>query len=267
MCRILAYTGKSIRLKHLLLDPEHSLEVQSYAPKEMLEAQVNVDGFGCGWYNHDIASFPGVYTSLNNLWSDKSFQSISKIISSDQIFASVRNATPPSPVDEQSIQPFTKGPYMFMHNGHIKKYHRKLKRTLNDLIPDDLYTTLYSHADSATIFLLLFDKLRNGSPTLENMTRSLLDTVYLIAEYAAEAEVICYLNLALTNGKDILFTRYSNTDESNTLYYLKNGEAFPESVVIASEPLNDDAGWQSLSHNYLLTVSASGDINTKKIES
>lgn len=267
MCRILAYTGKSIRLKHLLLDPDHSLEVQSYAPREMLEAQVNVDGFGCGWYNHDIVSVPGVYTSLNNLWSDSSFQSISKIICSTHIFASVRNATPPSPVDEQSIQPFTKGPYMFMHNGHIKKYHRKLKRTLNDLIPDDLYTTLYSHADSATIFMLLFDKLRTGSPTIENMTRSLLDTVDLIAEYAAEVDVICHLNLALTNGRDIIFTRYSNTDESNTLYYLENGEEFPESVVIASEPLNNDAGWTPVSHNHMISVDASKDINIKTIES
>jgi predicted glutamine amidotransferase len=204
---------------------------------------------------------------LNNLWSDNSFQSISKIISSKHIFASVRNATPPSPVDEQSIQPFTKGPYLFMHNGHIKKYHRKLKRTLNDLIPDDLYTTLYSHADSATIFLLLFDKLRNSSPTLENMTRSLLDTVYLIEEYAGKAGVICHLNLALTNGKDMIFTRYSNTDESNTLYFIQDGEAFPGSVVIASEPLNDESGWKPLSHNHLITVSESADINIKKIES
>ncbi len=38
-------------LAELVLDPPHSLVVQSYAPKDMRGGgTVNVDGFGVGWF-------------------------------------------------------------------------------------------------------------------------------------------------------------------------------------------------------------------------
>ena len=35
-------------LSSVVLEPEHSLLVQSYVPKEMMSGAVNADGFGVG---------------------------------------------------------------------------------------------------------------------------------------------------------------------------------------------------------------------------
>ena len=51
MCRHLAYLGPPVALAELLLDPPHSLVVQSWAPRDMRGGgTVNADGFGVGWY-------------------------------------------------------------------------------------------------------------------------------------------------------------------------------------------------------------------------
>ncbi|HBE92200.1 MAG TPA: hypothetical protein DDW55_06595, partial [Gammaproteobacteria bacterium] len=51
MCRLAAYLGPELRLEKLLIEPEHSLVKQSWAPREMLEAKLNADGYGYGWYD------------------------------------------------------------------------------------------------------------------------------------------------------------------------------------------------------------------------
>ena len=56
MCRLLAYLGPSIALNRLISEPEHSLVVQSYAPREMTSGRLNADGFGFAWYD---AGAPG----------------------------------------------------------------------------------------------------------------------------------------------------------------------------------------------------------------
>src|SRR5215210_2408447 len=50
MCRMVGYLGgASAPLSSVVLDGEHSLLVQSYAPQEMMSGVVNADGFGVGW--------------------------------------------------------------------------------------------------------------------------------------------------------------------------------------------------------------------------
>jgi len=40
--------GPEVTLSSVVLEPEHSLLVQSYVPKEMMSGAVNADGFGVG---------------------------------------------------------------------------------------------------------------------------------------------------------------------------------------------------------------------------
>ena len=64
MCRIVAYLGgPEATLSSVVLEPEHSLLVQSYAPKEMMSGVVNADGFGVGWYAPWSGDEPAVYRS------------------------------------------------------------------------------------------------------------------------------------------------------------------------------------------------------------
>ena len=260
MCRMLAYVGKPVTLHRAVLEPRHSLEVQSYQPGEMLSGTVNVDGFGCGWYNHEITSEPGVYVGLSTLWSDYSFQSISRIVDSGLIFSAVRGATAPSPVDLQSVQPFQRDRYLFMHNGKIGDFHEKVKRQLYDLLVDDLFADLKSASDSAVMFALLYNKLRQHYSSLGNMERYLTELLGLITKLSGEAGVPCQLNIGLTDGNEIVFSRYSNEDESNSLYYLQDGEAFPDAVVVASERLDDDPNWKPVPHNHLFSINTQRDV-------
>src|SRR3954453_13458498 len=112
MCRIATYLGEDqIPLSSLVLNPEHSLLVQSYAPKEMMSGVVNADGFGVGWYVAEDYE-PAVYRSNAPLWSDRSFAGIAPKIRSRTVFAAVRSATPGLPVEESGVPPFSSGPFM-----------------------------------------------------------------------------------------------------------------------------------------------------------
>jgi len=253
MCRFVVYSGPPVPFEKLVYEPDHSLESQSYQPGEMLAGTVNVDGFGCGWYNPEISDEPGVYKTMMNLWSDSGFRSISRIIESNLIFGAVRNATHPAPVDLQSIQPLTAGPYLFMHNGHIKEYHTKLKRRLHQQLPEDLYSGLYSQSDSATLFAILYDNLRRQNPSLGNMKTALKNLVDDISRSSNEVGVICYLNIALTD------------EQSNSLYLLQNGNSFPGACVIASEALDDEPGWEPIAHNTLVSIDKSMSIQTESL--
>lgn len=265
MCRLLAYKGQPVTLHKAVLAPRHSLEVQSYQPREMLNGTVNVDGFGCGWYNKDVQLEPGVYNSLSTLWADGSFRSFSKIVHADLIFSSVRSATAPSPVDYQSIQPFARGPYLFMHNGHINNFHEKVKRQLYDLLVDDLFSDLKSASDSAVMFALLFNKLRQHYPSLGNMEHYLLELLKLVTKISNDVGESCQLNIALTDGNEMIIARYSNKHESNSLYSLENRKEFPESVIIASEKLDNDKAWKKVPHNHLVTVNGEREVAVKPI--
>src|ERR687896_1429914 len=123
MCRMIAYLSETeISLSSLVLGPEHSLLVQSYAPKEMMSGVVNADGFGVGWYAPWSAEEPAVYRSDSPLWSDRSFASIAPRIRSHNVFAAVRSATPGLPVEESGVPPFSSGPLLFAHNGAIEGF-------------------------------------------------------------------------------------------------------------------------------------------------
>jgi glutamine amidotransferase len=129
MCRMVAYLGGSeATLSSVVLEPEHSLLVQSYAPKEMMSGVVNADGFGVGWYAPWSGEEPAVYRSEGPLWSDRSFAGIAPRIRSHNILAAVRSATPGLPVEESGVPPFSSGPYLFAHNGAIEGFRHSAMR-------------------------------------------------------------------------------------------------------------------------------------------
>src|SRR5919112_5761471 len=161
MCRMIAYLSETeISLSSLVLGPEHSLLVQSYAPKEMMSGVVNADGFGAGWYAPEIDDEPAVYRSNAPIWADRSFGSIAPRVRSAAVLAAVRSATPGLPAEESGVPPFTSGPYLFTHNGAIKNFRTTVMRPLRDLLSDASYSDLLGVTDSETIFALFLDRLR-----------------------------------------------------------------------------------------------------------
>src|SRR5215216_1501592 len=167
MCRMIAYLGEpEIQLSSLVLEPEHSLLVQSYAPKEMMSGVVNADGFGTGWYDPEVDEEPAVYRSVAPIWADRSFPSIAPKVRSSTVFAAVRSATP----------------------------------------------GLLGATDSETIFALLLDRLReakvspgdSGAPA-----EATAETILYVSTVCTKLGVHAALNIGVTDGRVMVFARYS----------------------------------------------------------
>src|ERR687886_8703 len=258
MCRMAAYLGEiEIPLSSLVLEPEHSLLVQSYAPQEMMSGVVNADGFGAGWYTPEVDEEPAVYRSNAPIWSDRSFGSIARKVRSATVFAAVRSATPGLPVEESGVPPFASGPYLFAHNGAIKNFRSTAIRPLRNALSDASYSSLLGVTDSETIFALLLDRLRAMKTRPGNadaLSEATAETVRRVSAVCTELGVPAALNIGVTDGEAMVFARYSTLEPSNSLYFIEDGEAFPGAVVVASERLDGDAGWRQVPDRHLLAT-------------
>jgi len=92
VCRHLAWLGAPRSLGELLLEPEHGLLAQSYAPRRQRHGTMNADGWGVGFYAGSRAE-PARWRSNRPLWGDASFASVAPVISSGCVLAAVRSAT------------------------------------------------------------------------------------------------------------------------------------------------------------------------------
>jgi predicted glutamine amidotransferase len=104
MCRLLAYLGQPIQLEKILLEPEHSLVVQSYQPQEMTAGLLNADGFGIGWYHPTQETKPFTYRNILPMWNDVNLPNLSRYIESGCVLSNVRSATPGLAVDLSNCQ-------------------------------------------------------------------------------------------------------------------------------------------------------------------
>ena len=259
---MVAYLGeKEVALSSLVLKPEHSLLVQSYAPKEMTSGVVNADGFGTGWYVPAVDGEPAVYRSNASIWADRSFASIAPKVRSATVFAAVRSATPGLPVEESGVPPFASGPYLFAHNGAIKNFRSTAMRPLRDALSDVSYSGLLGVTDSETIFALLLDRLRTlkARPgNVDALSKAIAETLRGVSAVCTELGVPAALNVGVMDGEAMVFARYSTLEPGNSLYFIEDGEAFPGAIVVASERLDGDSSWRQVPDRYLLVVNLEG---------
>ena len=151
MCRWLTYSGRSIYLEKLLFEPENSLIQQSLHARKARVA-TNGDGFGLGWYGE--RELPGTYHETLPAWNDRNLKSLSHQLQASLFFAHVRASTGTA-TSRANCHPFTHGRWLFMHNGQIGGYDR-IRRSLEALIPDELYHCRQGTTDSELFFYLLF---------------------------------------------------------------------------------------------------------------
>lgn len=262
MCRLVAYLGeRETSLSSLALEPEHSLLVQSYAPREMLSGVVNADGFGAGWYAPEVDEEPAVYRSMRSMWADRGFASVAPKISSRAVFAALRNATPGLPVDESGVPPFASGRFAFMHNGAIDDFRKTAMRPLRETLTGERYSGLLGVSDSETIFACLLDRLDRGL----DLREAALATIRLVSEVCGGLGTKATLNLAVTDGEGMVFTRHSTEGPDNSLYLIEDGGSFPGAVVVASERLDEDEKWLAVPERSLLLVDKNRSVKIEKI--
>ena len=264
MCRFVAYLGEEIKLEELVYNFPHNLVVQSYAPKELLVGNVNLDGFGCGWYNTSVENDPALYATLLPIWADYKFPTIAKAVTSNLIFSAVRNATPPFPNELSSVLPLALGKYLFLHNGYITDYN-KCKRTLENELPDEYFNMIQSRSDSAFIFAALMWKLSEIGENERLIKKAMVATLDWLQNQLESLGEKANLNIGIADGDSMLFIRHEFNGACNSLYYNESHEQLSKGVLIASEPLDEDKGWKAVPENSMIEVKLGKQINFSEI--
>ncbi len=225
MCRHLAYLGPERSLGALLLEPAHGLLAQSYAPRRQRHGRMNADGWGAGFYASHRAE-PARWRSARPLWSDASFASVAPVISSRCVLAAVRSATAGMPADETAAAPFAAGRWLLSHNG----------------VADRAVLGPHAAAESACDSALLAAHLFASGP----------ERAGEFVAGLARRDPAARLNLLLTDGEQILATRWGDT-----LSVLPGGR---DGVVVASEPYDDDPRWRDVPDHVLVRVTGDGRV-------
>lgn len=265
MCRFVAYLGQSIPLERAISAPEHSLVVQSYKPLEMTSGVVNADGFGMGWYNRALDPTPCVYTNCSPIWSDRNLAGLSRHIASPCIFANVRSATPGIAVDQSNCQPFAYQQFLFMHNGYIENFRFTLMRQIREALRDEYYTAISGSTDSEHIFALFLNFLHGRPATVHTITEALQETIHQLCSWADRAHTRIALNLAVTDGQTMVVSRCAQPGTGPSLYYVQNGQFFPNACVIASERLFTGPEWTAVSDHSIIACDSALDVRISSL--
>ena len=251
MCRLLGYLGPTIQLDQLLYKPEHSLIAQSYQPREMNSGLLNADGFGVGWYHAHQETNPYTYKNLLPVWSDQNLPQLSRYVESGCVLAYVRSASAGLAVDLSNCQPFTDDRLSFIHNGLIKNFRETLYRPIRNSFDDYTYQLIKGTTDSEHIFGLLIHELRKTSGI--SYEQALNNVLTQLTKLAQAHEVSFSANLVISNGKQLIASRYAYQTATPSLYWTRDDLAYPDAVIVASEPLFE-GNWNSCPEYSIIRV-------------
>lgn len=245
MCRHLAWLGEPVSLASPVLERPHSLHRQSYAPRHQEHGTVNADGFGVGWYV-DSRAEPVRYRRAQPIWSDASFASLAPTISAGCLLAAVRDATPGfAACDESSSAPFLHGRWMFSHVGALADWPRArqtlLGRTFD--VPEAA-----APVDSALLFGVAVASWTAGASLGEGLAEAVV---------AGRSVGGGRLSFLATDGERLAATSYGDP------LFCHESE---RGVLLASEPLDDDAGWRRLPETCLVEADRDG-VLTRPLDS
>ena len=242
MCRHLGWLGAPVSVASLVLDQPSGLLVQSYAPRRQKHGRMNADGWGVGFFDspgqerwaqarkagddsgggrEDVASHaePRRWRSASPLWGDVSFASVAPALISRCVVAAVRSATEGMSIEPSASAPFTDGTWLLSHNGVVDRA----------VLPASAHAE--STNDSALLAALIF---RRG-------VDALADTIVEVAADDPEAR----LNILAADGFRLVATTWGDT-----LSVLRRDDGF----VLASEPYDDDPGWQEIPDRHLVQI-------------
>jgi glutamine amidotransferase len=247
MCRIAAYLGPEIPLKHFLSDPDHSLMVQSWAPREMKEAKLNADGFGFGWFAND--GHPATYTNPMPIWTDPNLDGLGRVLTTDLWLAYVRSATRRTDVSHANTQPFCSDDLIFTHNGYIDQFGETLRHHIRHALTTECEKTIHGNTDSEYLFALLRQQLMQNN----DLEIALPELFRLLAKWAGDVRLL--LNIVIAKKDTVIATRHAINGSSPSLYYSVSDPLFPGASLIASEPLTDRANWIEVPEHHILRLS------------
>ena len=281
MCRFVLYKGPPLTISSLVTEPTHSLIAQSTASRES-EDPLNGDGFGLGWYVPTLSDQPAVFRSITPAWNNQNLLDLARVTRSHLILAHVRAATRGLPVTELNCHPFRFGRYLFMHNGDVGGFPA-IRRPLLNSLGDDAFNLIRGSTDSEHLFALFIDELlrRGEGEGAQRLADALLAAVHRsreLAQAAGKAEH-SYLNVGIADGKCAVALRWTSDDPAHaSSLYIHTGRKYvcqdgvcamiqPEAgqgaVIVSSERLSDDPGWQSINPNHMVLINEDSSVDFK----
>jgi len=279
MCRMALYLGPEITLGSLLTEPDHSIVKQSVEARER-EEPLNGDGFGVAWYDPQLDR-PALFKDVRPAWSNRNLIELGRVVRTNALMAHVRAATPPLPVHELNCHPFRWGKLSFMHNGAIGGF-TQLKRALQAKLSDEAYSWVQGSTDSEHLFALAIDEYQRHEPdTLAALEAALLAAIRQAEELrrAAGIERPSWFNLVACDGERAVATRVIyGGDRPESLYYHMGRRYVCDdgvcrmvpvedagAVLVASEPLSADPGWQEVPAGHLVAIEADRSLEVKPL--
>jgi glutamine amidotransferase len=245
MCRHFAYLGPVVPLAHLVLAPPHGLTEQSYRPRRQRYGNVNVDGFGIGWYPVNDPT-PVRYRRAVPIWTDANLAGVLAPVHTAAAMGAVRSATPGMAANEEAAAPFTAGPWLFSHNGALPGWPAPADELAAD-VPVSRLLAEGAATDSTLLWALLRHRLEAG-----------VAPVRAVAELTVRARRIegARVNLLLHTGSEIVATA-----AGDSLYHLvgehPDAQGNPtRGVIVASEPFDDTDGWVEVPDDSLVHVTS-----------
>lgn len=238
MCRFIAYSGQSTFMNELVFNASNSLVQQSKKAK-MRVNPLNGDGFGIGWYPEHNDPIPGTFVSVEPAWSNRNLSQIATKVPTSNFFAHVRDASIGMPVSQGNCHPFQYGPYLWMHNGRLDQFSKFRRLILNDL-SDKAFEFIKGNTDSECAFAIFLDEIKfDLQAPLVQLKKAMRTTISRINSYRQQvnANTNAFINFAVTNGTDSIFTRYSSLADVRpaSLFYCQQ----EENIIVSSEPLNE----------------------------
>lgn len=271
MCRFALYLGREIGISSLLTEPKNSIIHQSFDSHESIEP-LNGDGFGIAWYVDDRKE-PAVFKDITPAWNNQNLLNLARVTKTRCLLAHVRAASVGLPVQQLNCHPFARRRYSFMHNGVVGGF-RKIRRPLLESLSDAAFDAILGSTDSEHLFAVMMDHLDRidgkGDP-LAGMEEAIRVAIDRTEELRREAGVDdpSLLNLALCDGRRAVASRFvsDGPKPANTLYVHFGGhyqcdggicrmvaDGGRGAVIVASEPLSEDPGWEAIPPNHLVTI-------------
>jgi predicted glutamine amidotransferase len=253
MCRLFGMSGgdRRVRATFWLLEAPDSLAQQS---------RREPDGTGVGWFDADGG--PQVAKQALAAYEDKAFAREARELESTTFIAHVRYATTGA-IEARNTHPFEQRGRLFAHNGVIHDLER-LEKELGDA-----RTLVQGDTDSERLFALVTRETdRNGGDVGAGIVAA--------ARWVAAELPLFAINLVLATADGLWALRYPDVHE---LWILERAAGGPRgsrhldaasaagtvrvrsaplaqqpSVIVASEPMDEDPGWRQLESGELVHV-------------
>jgi glutamine amidotransferase len=290
VCRILAYLGEPLPVRHLLFDTDNGLVAQSYSPR-MMNTFLNLAGFGMQAWDpaslHPEEPFSYRTTTLPSF--DRNLRFLSAKVAPTCLVAHVRGVTysDEAVVADTNLHPFRfpGARVVLAHNGHLRQFPR-MRYALVEHVRPELAQRIEGTTDSEWIYALVLSQLDDpyGMPETCELVDATARALRILRTVRAahDIDTSSPVNLCLSTGRAVVATRFSfdygwypaedemlETDlPFVSLWYALGGEYdeddgdwqmtaadVPRSLIIASEPLTTDhSGWLEVPEYSMLSA-------------